>query len=127
MGSNSYPDITALVCSLKMKEFLSVRRFESHLRHKLMYFSSLLILFWFLKLADPDVESSDLGGGGGFIQLTKPVSQQLVLVPSPVWTPDQVFAFYDFYVVKSIGHHPCSFCFLRLCLLLLLLVFFYRC
>jgi hypothetical protein len=47
------------------------------------------------------------GGGGIFLQLTKPVSQRLVLVPSPVWTPDRMFAFSDFYVVKSIGRHPC--------------------
>jgi hypothetical protein len=47
------------------------------------------------------------GGGRVFLQLTKPVSQRLVLVPSPVWTPDQTFAFTDFYVMKSIGRHPC--------------------
>jgi len=35
------------------------------------------------------------------LQTTKPVSQRLVLVQSPVWAPDQIFAFSDFYIVKS--------------------------
>jgi hypothetical protein len=42
----------------------------------------------------PHPQGCDVAGGGGvFLQLTKPVSQRLVLVPSPVWDswPDICF------------------------------------
>jgi len=41
------------------------------------------------------------------LQLTKPASQQLVLVPSPIWDSWPDVGFLDVYIVESSGRHPC--------------------